>query len=81
MKINVKLYGLLRINHEGYDYEQGITVILPEEASLADLMSKFHFDDTEVAMIIVNGRLTKQRDLILKEGYIVEISSHIPYGG
>lgn len=81
MKINVRLYTLLRLKYKGYDVENGITILLTRESRLKDLINRFPFLDEDIAMIIVNGRLTKERDMVLKDGDIVEFISDILYGG
>ncbi len=63
VKVKVELFGLLQERFPGYDAEQGLSIDLPEEATVADLFSHFNL---ETGVAIVNHVALKADDRLEK---------------
>lgn len=56
MKLNVKLYGTLSRSFDDYDHSSGLGVVLPEEASIHDLLVHLDLLSRRLGMIYMDGR-------------------------
>lgn len=81
MKAKVKLYSIFRIAVKEYDVDNGIFLELNNESTILDLYKELNIPKENVGMIIINGKIIKNFQVILKNKDIIEILPHFPSGG
>ena len=75
----VRLFGTLPQTIKGYEAETGITVIVPEGTTVADLIQILDLDARQVGMIFLNGILVDS-DRELEEGAELKLFQPIAGG-
>jgi sulfur carrier protein ThiS len=79
MRIRVKLFGTLRKGFPNHDSEQGLEVVIPDGASVEDLLAHLEIRGKRIGMVSVGGRVVR-RDAILEDGELVRVFQPI-FGG
>ena len=62
MEIHVKLLGSLSQQFPGKDHPAGLTVDLPKDATVNDLLEYLHIDSPGDAVVISCGRIMRGQD-------------------
>lgn len=75
----VRLFGTLPQTIKGYEAETGITVIVPEGTTVANLIQILDLDARQVGMIFLNGILVDS-DRELEEGAELKLFQPIAGG-
>lgn len=70
MKLNVKLYGTLSRSFENYDHSSGLSVVLPKDASIHDLLVHLDLLSRHLGMIYMDGRLLNKNSQLKDESQI-----------
>lgn len=78
MKVNVKLFGVLRNYVSGYDHNKGVDVVLEEGETIRNLLAALSLSENEARLFFVKGVSKKVTDP-LNDGD--EISVFLPIGG
>ncbi len=79
LKVTVKLYGTLSRSFDGYDHWSGLEVIVPEGASIDDLLALLNLASERLGMIYMDGgRLEKKSRL--EDGAQIKIFQPIAGG-
>ncbi len=73
MHVNVKLYSIFRLEHSDYDVEEGLKVNLEDESTIMDLLIALGIEQQRVAMVNLNGKITRDKSVALKEGDVVQV--------
>ena len=79
MRLTVKLYGTLSRSFGEYDHLCGLEVIIPEEASIHDLLVYLNLSPERLGMISMDGRLLNKKSR-LKDGAQIKIFQPISGG-
>ena len=79
MRLTVKLYGTLSHSVDGYDHSKGIEVILPDEASIHDLLAYLDLSPERLGMICMDGSILNEKSQ-LKDGAQIRIFRPISGG-
>jgi len=79
LRVNVKLYGTLSRSFDGYDHLSGLEAILPDEASIHDLLVYLNLSCERLGMIYMDGRSLNKKSL-LKDGAHIKIFQPIAGG-
>lgn len=79
--MNVRLYSLLRLNFENYEYKKGISIEISKKISVEDLVERLNIKPQEISMIFVNGKLIDGYKQNLNNNDVVKIFPHYPSGG
>ena len=64
MKVRVKLYGTLGQRVPDYKHSQGTEVELPDGATAQDLLAHLEIAESQRAVVIIEGRISKLEDEI-----------------
>lgn len=72
MDITVKLFGTLPEQHSGYNPEDGLSLSLPDGATVKDLLEKLELTESDRYVTVVNGRVEK-KEQVLVDGAAVSI--------
>jgi sulfur carrier protein ThiS len=72
MKVTVKLFGTLPEQHSDYNPEAGLSLSLPDGATVKDLLEKLGLTESDRCVTVVNGRVEK-RDNVLGDRAAVNI--------
>ena len=75
----VRLFGTLPKTIKGYEAETGITVIVPEGTTVADLIHILDLDARQVGMVFLNGVLVAP-DRELEDGAELKLFQPIAGG-
>ena len=75
----VRLFGTLPKTIKGYEAETGITVIVPEGTTVADLIQILDLDARQVGMVFLNGVLVAP-DRELEDGAELKLFQPIAGG-
>ncbi len=73
MDVNVKLYSVFRLEYPDYDAEKGLRVNIEEESTILDLLIALGIEQQRVAMVNLNGEITQDKSVVLKEGDLVQV--------
>ena len=79
LRLTVKLYGTLSRSFDEYDHLSGLEVIIPEEASIHDLLVYLNLSPERLGMISMDGRLLNKKSQ-LKDGAQIKIFQPISGG-
>ena len=64
LTLNVRLYGTLSRSFDEYDHSIGLDVVLPDEASIHDLLVHLNLSSERLGMLYMDGRrLNKKSQL------------------
>ncbi len=80
MKVNVKLYSILRLRYSDYDNE-GISMDVDEESTIRTLTINLGFDPVDGHMIVINGKMTKDKEERINDKDLIQLFPCIPGGG
>lgn len=72
MRLTVKLFGTIPDRFSGYSPEEGLSVSLPDGATVNDLLEELDLAKSSHCVTIVNGRVEK-RENVLHDGAAVSI--------
>ncbi|MGB5985114.1 MAG: MoaD/ThiS family protein [Desulfobacterales bacterium] len=64
MKVHVRLFGTLGNSVVGHDPLEGLTVELPDNTTIAELIADLGVPAAKVGMVSVNRRLVKPRHVL-----------------
>jgi sulfur carrier protein ThiS len=79
LRLTVKLYGTLGRFFDGYNHSSGLEIVIPDEASIYDLLVQLNLDSSRLGMIYMDGeRLNKKSRL--KDGTQIKIFQPIAGG-
>ena len=81
MKVQVKLYGLLRLRTKNYDSNKGVRIDIKKGALVKELLNGAGIDLQEVGCIFINGNNITNFEVHLEDGDIIKIFSRFPSGG
>ena len=73
MRVQVKLYSILRLSIPDYEPERGMDVELAPESRLVELFEQLQIEMRKLSMVRLNGNLSKDYCYILKENDLVEL--------
>ena len=76
--VRVKLFATLRRQYPDLGIGEAMTVAMPDDATIAELVESLALPDDQVKVIFVNGTV-RQRQCILNEGD--EVGIFPPVGG
>ena len=79
MKINVKLFSLLRQCVADYNPDLGVDVELGPQAAVADLIRQLNIPENQKPVVTCNGRILKAEDT-LSDGSQVQIFQPVAGG-
>jgi sulfur carrier protein ThiS len=79
MKINVKLFSILRQRVDDYDPDRGVDIELAPHAVVADLIQHLNIPDDQKPVVTCNGRILKTTD-ILSDGSLLQIFQPVAGG-
>jgi len=79
LRLTVKLYGTLSRSFDAYDHSSGLEVILPDEASIHDLLDYLNLSPERLGMICMDGSLLNKKSR-LKDGAQIDIFHPIAGG-
>ena len=79
MKINVKLFSILRQCVDGYDPDLGVDLELAPQAVVADLIRHLNIPEDQKPVVSCNGRILKADDE-LQDGSLVQIFQPVAGG-
>jgi len=79
MKINVKLFSLLRQYVDGYDPNLGVDIELGPQAVVADLIRHLNIPADKKPVVSCNGRILKENDA-LSDGSLLQIFQPVAGG-
>ncbi len=79
MKINVKLFSMLRQCVPDYDPESGVDIALASQATVADLIRRLNIPEDRKPVVTWNGRVLKPDDK-LSDGMAVQIFQPVAGG-
>ena len=79
MKINVKLFSILRQCVDDYDPDLGVDIELAPQAVVADLIRHLNIPDNQKPVVTCNGRILKANDT-LSDGSLVQIFQPVAGG-
>ena len=79
MRITAKLYGTLSSRFPDYQHAQGIDVVIPDGATVKDLLAFLEISESKRAAVVVEGRILKADDT-LQRGVPVHVFDAI-HGG
>jgi len=78
ISIQVKLFATLRRQYPDLGIGEAMSVAVPDEATIADLVERLNLPDGQVKVVFVNGTI-RQKDHGLSEGD--EVGIFPPVGG
>ena len=78
INIQVKLFATLRRQYPDLGIGEAMSVTVPDDATIADLVERLRLPDGQVKVVFVNGTV-RQRDYGLSEGDVVGLFP--PVGG
>ena len=64
MRVQIKLFSVLRDYVSDYDPQKGVAADLPAGASVSDLLSNLGIPMSKVPVVICNGRILQATDTI-----------------
>ncbi|MBI5252510.1 MAG: MoaD/ThiS family protein [Desulfomonile tiedjei] len=64
MELSVRLYGTLRERFPSYCHSEGQRVVLPDNATVEDLLGALGIARSDVLVVSTNGRILKADDTI-----------------
>jgi sulfur carrier protein ThiS len=79
LRVTVKLYGTLSRSFDEYDHLSGLEVIIPEQASIHDLLVFLNLSSERLGMIYMDGRCLNKKSR-LKDGAQIKIFQPIAGG-
>ncbi len=79
MRVNVKLYGTLSRSFDEYDHLSGLEVIVPDGASIHDLLALLNLAPERLGMIYMDGRRLDKKSR-LEDGAQIKIFQPIAGG-
>ena len=79
MKINVKLFSVLRQYVAGYDAERGLDVELAPGMMVRDLIGRLGIPEDKAPVVSCEGRILKHSDL-LRDGSVLHIFQPVSGG-
>jgi len=79
MKINVKLFSILRQCVDDYDPDRGVDIELSSQAVVADLIQHLNIPDNQKPVVTCNGRILKAND-VLSDGSLLQIFQPVAGG-
>lgn len=79
MVLTVKLYGNLSRSLDGYEHSSGLEVIMPEGASLLDLLVYLNLSPERLGLISMDNKLLNEKSQ-LKDGAQIKIFRPISGG-
>ena len=65
MKITVKLFGTLQRDFPGYDSGKGLSVELPDGASIGNLLARLNIPEAKGYFISMNNAIAKPDDKLV----------------
>lgn len=79
MKVQVKLFSVLRDYVPEYDPQKGVEVELSPKATVADLLSQMGIPMSKAPVVTCNGRIIKSSDHLM-EGSVLHIFQPVAGG-
>jgi hypothetical protein len=79
LRVNVKLYGTLSRSFDQYDHLSGLKAVLPDEASIHDLLVYLNLSSERLGMIYMDGKRLNKKSR-LKDGAQIKIFQPISGG-
>ena len=79
MRLTVKLYGTLSRSFDEYDHMSGLDVVLPDGASIQDLLIHLDIVPKRVGMILMDEKPV-QKEAQLNDGALIKILQPIAGG-
>ena len=79
MKVTVRLFGTLSRSYPGYQHPQGMEVEIPDGATVKDLLAVLEIPDSQVPVVIVEGRVLRADDEV-RSGALVNVMQPIQGG-
>ncbi len=79
MRLTVKLYGTLSRSIDEYDHMSGLDVVLPDGASIQDLLIHLDIVPKRVGMILMDEKPV-QKEAQLNDGALIKILQPIAGG-
>ena len=79
MRVNVKLFSVLRDCVPGYDPQKGVEAELPDGATMADLIRHLDIPPSKAPVVTCNGRVLKAGD-VLGDGSALHIFQPVAGG-
>jgi len=79
MKINVKLFSILRQYVADYDPEEGVEIELSSPAIVADLIHRLNIPEDKKPVVSCNGRILRTHDTLL-DGSVLHIFQPVSGG-
>jgi sulfur carrier protein ThiS len=79
LRVNVKLYGTLSRSFDKYDHLSGLEAVLPDEASIHDLLVYLNLSSKRLGIIYMDGRPLNKKSR-LKDGAQIKIFQPIAGG-
>ena len=64
MRVQIKLFSILRDYVSNYDPEKGVVADLPDDATVSDLLNHLGIPMSKVPVIICNSRILQATDTI-----------------
>lgn len=64
MRVQIKLFSVLRDYVSGYDPQKGVTADLPVGATVSDLLNHLGIPMSKVPVVSCNGRILRATDTI-----------------
>lgn len=78
IEVKVKLFATLRREYPDLGIGEAMSVAVPDDANIADLVERLNLPDDQVKVVFVNGTV-RRRDFRLSEGD--EVGIFPPVGG
>lgn len=75
MKINVKLFGTLKLDSPGYDSLKGMDVNIPDGARVKDLLAHLDIPETKGCFVSMNNCVMKKEDKLIDNAAIMILQS------
>ncbi len=79
MKLQIRLFGTLRVHASDYDPSTGLALEMPDGATVKDLLAHLGISEMRGAVVIVEGR-TMETSERLRKGSFVNIFQTIQGG-
>jgi sulfur carrier protein ThiS len=64
MRVQIKLFSVLREYVSGYDPQRGVSADLPAGATVSDMLSHLGIPMSKAPVVICNGRILRSTDTI-----------------
>lgn len=75
MKINVKLFGTLGHDFDGYDALNGLEVKIPDGARVKDLLAHLNITEKKGCFVSINNCIAKKNDKLVSHAKIMILQS------